>query len=498
MHLTAAAHVRHTRPVSRSAFWLLACIATVVHWIPHFPPQIDLSQHAGQMRLLHDWFEDGFVYRDIMALNFFTPYLPAYVAGAVLTSVIPSVIAVKLLWTVGSFGTVFTAARLRLVLGGADEWDWLMLPGLFGIAFQWGFLTFIVALPIGLAIVELWVRHLRAPSHRKEVLIAAALFGLFFCHALVTAWVIAVCGLMAAGSVPRAAPTMWYLARRVSPLLTPLPVALIWIVRTRTDTQTHAATTWDWSSRYLDFLPQWLGIGDRWLTLLVGSTIVGILIVSGAKLARDPVRCAPLVVTMLILLAGPNRLYGNALTYNRFFALLGPAIVCALTRTDLPRRPSNRLRIALPLIVTTWVGFFGVRMTRFALEQQDFVRLVQVMRPHERTLSVVQEPGSTALDNRYSYLHFTVWYQAERGGLVEPSFAAYVPMIVRFRTAEDESVPFAFELKPEMAATRRLGNFHYVIVRTVDSRAPVLGNYPLTLTANEGRWWLYTRVSAGP
>jgi hypothetical protein len=480
---------------SRLAFRALAFLAAIVHWIPPFPPQIDLPQHAGQIRLLHDWASAGFAHRDILTLNFFTPYLPAYLAGAGLTAVIPAVVAVKLLWTLGTLGTIWASIRLRRVLGGCGKWDWLLLPGLFGVTFQWGFLTFLIALPLGLLIVEFWVRNLESPSRRGSAAIAIALSLLFFAHALVTGWVLAVCGVMLLAGRPSTSRAWLTFAQRTIPLLAPLPVMMLWYAATRNAEQTQVANQWDWTIRYLEFFPQWLGIRDRVLTPLAGAMMIALPFMTGARGARRLLSYAPLLVTLGILLFGPNMLYGNALTYNRFFILLGPAMICALVQGDQSPRPSWRLSAALPTLAAAWILFFTVRMVRFAAEQQDFVRILRVMEPRQRTLSVVQDRHSGALDNSRGYLHFPVWYQAQGGGIVEPSFAAYLPMIVRFRTQAEESVSIGFEFRPDLAAVRRLDRFRYVLVRSATTDRPQLGPYPLTLLAHEGRWWLYTPES---
>ena len=485
--------VHRTHPTARRLFWVTAIVASVIHWIPHFPPQIDLSQHAAQIRLLHDFLSGrDFAFRNILALNFFTPYLPAYLAGAALTAVVPAVIVVKLLWTMAALGTVYAGVRLRRVLGSGDKIDWLMLPGLFGITFQWGFLTFFFALPFGIFVVELWVRHLRREQRRTGVLVALALVALFFAHSLVAAWAMSVCAAMLLTSA-RTPVEMLRRTTKLLPLLSPLPVAILWLGRTRHLDQTQALTTWDWTTRYFAFFSYWLGIADRWLALAAGITLLAALVANGARLSRDPVSLAPFLVTMLMLLAGPNMLYGNAMTYNRFFSLLGPALVWALAGGATKPARSRIRQSALPLIAGACVVLFGIRMVRFAREQDNFTRVLGVMSPGQRTLSVVQEARSAALDNKRAYLHFPVWYQAERGGLVEPSFAAYVPMIVRFRRPGDAGAPFEFESRPGIAAVPQLARFKYMLVRSPTMVAPKLSAHGLGLVAHEGQWWLFAR-----
>jgi len=48
-------------------------------------------------------------------------------------------------------------------------------------------------------------------------------------------------------------------------------------------------------------------------------------------------------------------------------------------------------------------------------------------------LGLVLDKGSSADVDLHVYWHFPSWYQAEKGGLVDPSFAAGAPSIVRYR-----------------------------------------------------------------
>ncbi|HYW49735.1 MAG TPA: hypothetical protein VE861_03965 [Gemmatimonadaceae bacterium] len=480
----------------RLAFWVVAVLASTLHWIPHFPPQIDLAQHAGQIRFLHDWNSPAFAYRDLLALNFFTPYLPAYLLGALLSLVMPVVVAVKVLWTLGAAGTIYAAVRLRRALGGSEALDWLILPGLFGTTFEWGLLTFQFAVPFGLLSVEYWVRHLRSPQSRSGVLMAVALILLFFAHVLLTAWVMSVCALMLLADCRSRRASVSTCARRMLPLVSPLPIVVIWVAATRTIEQTNGAPVFRWSTRYLDFLPQWLGVSDRTFLVCVVGAVAATMALQGVRFLRDPISLAPLVATMLILLVAPDYLYGNAFTYNRFFTLLGPALACALT-IERSRRPVNRYAgLVLPATACVWVLGLTIRMIQFAGEQQDFVRLVRDMEPNRRTLGMVMDPVSRVFN--YPYAHFPAWYQAEHGGMVEPSFASYLPMIVRFRERDFESVRFRFVLAPDLAAVRHLENFDYVIIRGRDMARPSTGSFALTLTANEGRWWLFSRTAPAP
>ena len=62
---------------------------------------------------------------------------------------------------------VAAAVALRKDFDGDERLDWLLLPGYFGFAFQYGFYTFLVATPVGLLFLRLSRRFAGRASRRR-------------------------------------------------------------------------------------------------------------------------------------------------------------------------------------------------------------------------------------------------------------------------------------------------------------------------------------------
>lgn len=478
--------------IGRVLFWLIALIASALHWIPHFPPQIDLAQHAAQMRLLHDWLQPGFQFHEILELNLFTPYLPAYTIGALLTYVMSAVAAAKLVWSIGAFGTVYATVRIRRKLGGNEDWDWLLIPGLFGMTFVYGFLTFQFAVPLGLLALEYWIGYLKSPSAQRGAIFGAILIGLFFSHVLVTAWVMSVCGLMLLTQWLKTPRNLQTLFVHGAPLITPLPIVLAWFQKTSGYAQSAKPTQWVGNIIYrvATFFPEWLGIEGSRFAIVVGAAIIYAVVLDGARLDRDRTRSMPLLVTILVLLFAPFDLFGNSYTYDRFFTLFGPSLVIALCNDRRVTAPLTGVRHYVRVLACGWTFLWATKMFAFATEQKDFVRLLASMEPGRYVLSVVPDSRSEALGIRELYLHFPVWYQVERGGLVQFSFAAYYPTMMRFRANYPFTIMTAAELKSMLNAdTLKRMNAHYIVERT--GSAFLMPSDVATLRRTEGRWRLY-------
>jgi hypothetical protein len=482
----------------RVAFWLVAVCACCIHWLPHFPPQADLAQHAAQIRLLHDWNRPDFAYRSILELNFFTPYLPAYLLGAALSFVMPTVFAIKTIWTLGAFGTVFMSVRLRRRLAGSACWDWLVIPGLFGVAYHWGMVTFLLAIPLGLAALEFWIVLLESPSRRGSLAFGVGLLALFFAHSLVTGWVMVVAGSILLARVVQLKMPIADAARVAVPLVMPVPLLIAWLAFVRNTAQANQPAAWlPLEYRFFAFFEQWLGVP---LPVAPVSTLAALVLcapfIAGVRVRREPAAIVPLIVTLTIVLFGPGDLLGNTLTSSRFYLLVGPCLVLAMSAHHSTRPTFALARLLTRIGVVACVGIAGKLTLGFAAEQADVVRLMRHMTPGQHTLSIVPDGSSRVYKSPWPYTHFPVWYQAETGGLVEFSFASFYPMIVRFRRDYHDAVPlrFANDKTPDWRSLR-VDQFQYIIVRgAARDSAPAI-DVPGTLMAHEGRWLLYSRTT---
>lgn len=505
MHLSPAAPPRTPHDstptgahrLERGAFWATACVAAVAHWLPHYPPQIDLAQHAAQIRMLHDWSEPGFAYRGILERNFFTPYLPAYLLGYVFAFAVSALTAVKLVWTLGALGMVYASVRLRRLSRGTPAWDWLLIPGLFGVTFLWGLLTFQVAVPLGLFAVEGWFRYLDAPTTRRAAAMGLAFTLLFFAHALITAWVLTLCGWVMLAREPWRRGAVGRLVRRGWPLVMPIPVVLFWAGTLHDVQQASGGIRWDNNIyRVLHFTTQWLGLPGSPLAIAVGVLMIAVPFLAGARLRTEPALRAPLLLTLVILLTGPFYLLGNAWTYNRFFSLFATVLLIAIDG-NTARGPRAWLRFALPPLAIGWTALFLVRIQAFDVEQQDFARILRQMEPGRATVGVIEAPRSDALGGEPAYLHFPVWYQVETGGLVEFNFATMYPMLVRFRRGYEPANQTRLGADTVAAWSRYLTrDFTYVLARRAAQSAPPELPASVAIVAHEGRWWLYARRTA--
>jgi hypothetical protein len=158
----------------------LACCAwalATIWLVPHLP-QVDLPQHAGQVALLHDL--------SLLALS----------------AIMPIESAIALVYSLALVGFIAACIGLRKQLGADPRLDWLFLPAFFGVAWQWGFLTFVIASVLGVCLITLSYRFAERPSAGRGAAVVALGVVLLFSHGLVFLYAVPI-GLLIAVLSPR-------------------------------------------------------------------------------------------------------------------------------------------------------------------------------------------------------------------------------------------------------------------------------------------------------
>lgn len=436
-------------------------------------------------------------YEQLFRLNWFTPYLLGYLLVAVLTPMAGVVVAAKLV-VAGAFAAMPWAVRSVIPRERLpDGWLLLLLPGLYSFAFEWGFLNFIVAVPVGLAVLGMALRHNSAPTLRGAMWLALAMPGLFLCHALVAGLVGAAAGLDALLYGRK------HLVRRLAPLAAAVPPMLLWVLLTRdSESQVHMPVLWELGLHRIRRLPQlvfggtspqlpWLGI-----VILVLPFALRVL-----RFSRDLRRFVPLVITLAILMFVPNLVFGNYFTYQRFSIFLVPCILFASEAVPQPGPLRERwLRVFVAAAAVLWTAVLSLYMHGFDREARGFREVLDAMQPRKRALQLIVAPVSGYAPAPV-YVHFASWYQAEKLGPVDFSFALFPVAVVRYRPETVPAVTQGFEWYPGTFDWKKHAgeNYDYFVVRAaVDLSQQLFRTAPqrpkLLLAA--GGWWLYENSAA--
>lgn len=477
---------------------------------------VDLPQHAAQISLFLNLGNPDFSFANEFQLNLFTPYLLGHALIAAATPLLGIVPASKLvIWL--ALAAFPLSSRFLLRQAGADPyWAWLTFPVLYGFAYQWGLLNFLIAAPIGILFLALVWRQGNQRDLRSSLLTVLMLYVLFFSHALI----MALCCLIALAYWLSSSPKLRDFVRYAWPLATLAPIIVVWFIITSKHPQARGAATWDlsWISstdsyytyianwvdsknpgfgRVTGFIPRLLGVRPNLVFTLLGTLLFALPILAGGRFARSRVRFIPLLTITLLLLFLPSYLYGNAYNFQRFTLFSMPMLLIMIDTPDNPVRVQRHLRLLAPMIAFGWITFMSFNAVKFNNESDGFESILSEMEPNKRAMSLVfsRDDGRSIAP---TFLHFPAWYSALNIGITNPSFAQFNGMPLIYRTKYTASVGSGFEWGPrEFNWQVHEGNrYDYFVAHSpVDHGAFVFRTSPcrIFLESHSGQWWLYRR-----
>jgi hypothetical protein len=497
-------------------------LALVPVWIPTYPPMADLPQHAAQVALLRDLQNPQFSYSALFRVNWFTPYLLGYLLIYALTPLFGIVAACKLIVSLFVAGLPLSTA---LLLRSADVdvfWAVLCIPGAYGFAYQWGFVNFLIAAPLGMIFLWLAMRPSTAQNLRTTVLLAGSAIGLFFCHALICAFF----GTCAALCLIGKARSLKAAIVRVLPLTVVLPVAIIWVRRTLSNPSARRPMIWDlnwrdtvepyYSSlsqemhfsdvgwgRITGFFPRLFGVEPSWQYVVIGAVVFLLPFFAGMRLDNRPTHWASFLVCVAVLLWCPHAVFGTEFVYQRFTMFIVPLFLLLLRRSCVRTRTALAVRSITLALVVALIASAAQRSIAFSRETRGFQQAVSRMQPGERVLSLAFDHGDR-VSIAPTFLHFPQWYTAQKLGIVDPSAAMMHPELVVYRAGHTPAaVLWDFEWDPDDFTWNEYSGaqYRYFIVRSEDDVGAALfsqASCAVNLSFHQGEWWLYERAAGCP
>jgi hypothetical protein len=497
-------------------FVLTVMLAGALFWIAPRPPMGDFPQHVAQVSLLRDLLAGNSPWQQLVYINYFTPYLTGYLLALGLSYVMPVLTAMKLMLMLAYYAYVWGCILLRRHMRADPRLDWLFVPGFFGLAWQFGFYTYLVAAPLALYFTLLAEQYGRRPHLSGGVAVFAAGVALFFSHGLVFLFACA----MGAAFVAIHAKTMMRVIVRLTPYMLLAMVAAAYMLYARQHSlitwsgEVHSGpnlvwdwqTPWGWHRVYNFLLYVFASQMTDWYFLLAGMFMLAAPWIMGMRINwRSPTTLIPMTTMLVIWFLAPSDALDVDYLYQRFALYLLPAYALMFQRVELPRCPMSALhrhavltQWLMMLICWIFLGAIAIKEHRFAVENESFETLLSVTEPGQRALDLVYSPESPIIHNPYTYHSYPLWYQAEHKGFVDFNFAFALSEIVRFRPGR---APVA---KPSMVVSARTFDWHavqgskyrYFFVRDVKPLPPGMfknDECPVTLLKTAGDWSLFER-----
>lgn len=490
-----SARLSQTLSLGNNRLFVMAVLLAVAPlWFGQNLPMIDMPQHAGQMTALREIWAGNEMFTRLFEVNWFTPYLLGYVLLYAAALVLPIGVATQLLVSLSVIAIPLLTASLLRTAGADERWKWLAIPGAFSFSFYWGFLSFVVAAPVGLLFLIQSIRFANAPTLRRGLAMAAFAITLFFCHVIV----LGVASLMALGYIAGAHYRDFRgLVLRALPYTAPLPLIGFWMFTTYSNTaivRSDPVVFGPVSYRLLGLLTQPAGRDsfEPLLCLLMTGSILLLPALMGSTFNRRPERWLPFVLALLVYLAAPHYVMSAAYFYQRLGIFLVPLWLLAW---DPPAHELHRPDWLVMPLVLLWMFLNTGRFAAFAKETESFDDIMAAIPPGQRVASLLYDKGSP-LFALPVYLHFPAWYQAKQAGIVDFNFAEFYSQMARFKADAGNRITEASTWQPWLFDWQADGGakYDYFIVKAnADVSEQIFKDKrgAVELVARSEWWWLY-------
>lgn len=464
-------------------------------WFTQYLPMLDLPQHAGQITALREIWAGNPAFTQLFDVNWFTPYLLGYLLLYAGSTVLPVAVAAQLLVSLSLVSIPLLTGTLLRAAGADERWKWLAIPSAYSFAFYWGFLSFLVAVPLGLLFIIQAIRFSAESSLRRGIGVALASLALFFCHLIVLGFASLIALTYIAGAHFRD----WKgLARRWLPYTAPLPLIAIWMLVTYDSYEARISSDpvvfagLDYRLPQLLMQPAGQGTWSFFIGVLVTGAIVLMPWLMGSSLNRHPHRWLPFVLALATFLAAPHYIFSTAFFYQRLGVFLVPLW---LLMWDAPKAGTRRPDWLVMPVIVLWMALNSGRLAAFANEAESFDRILERMEPGHRVAGMAYQMRS-ALFSAPVYMHFPSWYQAKRGGIVDYNFADNYSMMARYKANAGPRIDEVVSWYPSMFDWDKHGgaNYHYFLVKANEDLSAVIFKKKrdsVELVAREDWWWLY-------
>ncbi|WP_455221668.1 hypothetical protein [Kaarinaea lacus] len=470
---------------------ILSIISIIPMWLVDYMPMVDMPQHAAQIQVLLNYSNPDANYHELFRLNYFTPYLTGYGALYFFSLFVDISTASKLLLSCSFLATVYLSRTLLQVYGSDKNLALLVVPVNYGFAYYLGFFTFVFSIPLLLLFLFLVNDYLNKPSLRKGILLGLLSIILFFSHFMIfgVAILIATVQTFVKYGIKH---FLIY-----TPYLTALPLVLTWAVQTAANEP--YASKWLWSfdaKRIPGLFSHTIGMYDDVLFVVLGAILFAIPFLLNGRITKSSWKLVPFLTIFIIYAAFPTLIANIVATSGRFTILL---FIFYLLLFEFRTRP-NRLQLvgatifSAILVVMTITRFVG-----FNQETAGFKDMINSMPEGKTALSMVFKTKSNYFGGQPVYLHFPLWYEAEKTGVVDFNFALLYPPVVRYRENKLPKIRNGFEVNPGVFNWIKHGgdDYDYFIVRSERNiTVPLFREHvsDIRLIEHAGTWWLYENI----
>ncbi len=483
-------------------FFTAVVLSVIPLWIPEFLPLVDVPQHSAQVASARELLSGNEFIHGSLEINWFTPYLGGYLFLYIVSTILPIVAATKLVVSVAVAAVPVVTGLILRSIGADERLKWLAIPGSFSFAMYWGFMVYLVAVPVALTLLLLTIHFERKPTIARAVGMALYSMALFFFHVIALGFgaLISLSYLFA----KNVRDPLRFLKCAI-PYAAPIPLIAIWLSSVYRNEATVQDTTIIFgpvARRLIVLFEQIAGLDGSafFISLLVTATVLIAPFLFGYRMSARVERWLPLLTGLLVYMVFPYYMQSTAYLYQRLAVFLVPLWLIVW---DPPKRESHAWFAACVLLTLAAWGFFNFsRFLDFAEESSGYSQVLSRAEPGRRMAGMLFCKRSASF--RYPvYLHFHAWYQAKSAGISDNSFAMTHPSMVRYRDLAAPRVGDRLAWAPAAFEWSQHGgpSYDYFLVCAQGDVSQVLFKEKIDsveLVAYVHPWWLYRSLERNP
>jgi hypothetical protein len=462
--------------LSSLPYFVLAVLVTIPAWVVRHPPIQDLPFHLATLRVIHDLHDPAFGFDQDFYLDIFhTEYVFYYLVGSSLAFVV-GVFKANVVMMCGYLGgTVLALRTLLLALRKDERLALFVVPLLVNVMFVMGLLPFMIGVPFMFWGLALSIRYFEEPTREHGFTLGLVAVALFYTHILP----FAVFGVGFAAMFPWTRSREW--GRAVLPVLPGVLLAAWWVLgsdagmralhalgakQEATPLTNPSASFTQWSiDTFSDASNQ---------VLFFGLVLLALVSIGLAQGEHDHTRsigrgyvAVPIACFVLYLTMGQE--LGIVWLFSQRFPIL--ALMSAIPLLRIPRGArgtvvtAGLLALGTASIVNTCRHFIDFELN----EVGDIDGAIAAMDPKKHVAGLIYDRGSSIV-HYAPFLHFVSYYQLEKGGVVEFSYASFPHWPVRFKPGRfpppGGPLRLRWEWTPEQVTIDELRRYYdYVLTR---------------------------------
>ncbi|NNM51657.1 MAG: hypothetical protein HKM02_05445 [Pseudomonadales bacterium] len=387
---------------------VISAVSVLPLFLSQYPPCVDIPQHAGQIELYKEMHSQSFPYRSLFKIHLMTPYLLGYFIVYMLSMIVSISWAIKITLAGAMMATPVMTGKVLKAIGSNELLALLVIPSIYGFSFNWGFLNFIVAIPVGIMLLGGLIRKNQVQSRYDKIKVALLINFLFFCHALVWAFFFGISILILLFQERSAKKFL----SRVLPFLSSLPVVFLWFFYITKNNHSIISSKINFSMGVWRLNPLPLIFGTNTFSLYMGlfAGILCLPVMVGGRFSKDWARYIPVMASLFVVSVFPHSFLDIAFIYERFTPFIVPfyLFVFDFRLNGAPVRSKIFAWVAIYGLVLVFVLNQAIIMSLFNQESSRYTDIQNKMKEGKRVLMLMY-----MRDSEYSvarvYLHFPLW-----------------------------------------------------------------------------------------